>query len=457
MFHYVESITDVKGNALTGYYVGLVQPDSSDDTAGVTQPIYADDAGTPIIADSGVDNLAKVDGDGNVSLYVPAATYHVDIYAPDGATAVKRILNIPMMSGEAGASATIAVGTVTTLSAGSAATVVNSGTAQNAILDFGIPMGATGSGTTFVWGAATGNIANQTDLNNALAAKAPLASPAFTGIPTAPTAAFGDNSTTIATTAFVTANAATLSSPGFSGTPTAPTAAADTNTTQLATTAFVIGQASSTNPLMDGSVSIGSSLRFARADHVHPTDTTRAPLASPGLTGTPSAPTAAAGTNTTQIATCAFVQSAIAGVSDPWSVVKLTSDATTTSTGPVTSGLTVPGSSFLGSHYYEFEAKLGIKNNASALNVRLSWPSGITGTATIKVANGTVLSVNGGDQTVALGILLSPGPTSFVPVTVAGTFYTGSLAASGSLDIQYNTGSGTATISKGSVLRYRAL
>ena len=33
-----------------------------------------------------------------------------------------------------------------------------------------------------------------------------------------------------------------------------------------------------------------------------------APLASPGLTGTPTAPTAAAGTNTTQLATCAFVQ-----------------------------------------------------------------------------------------------------------------------------------------------------
>ncbi len=35
----------------------------------------------------------------------------------------------------------------------------------------------------------------------------------------------------------------------------------------------------------------------------------KAPLASPALTGTPTAPTAAAGTNTTQIATCAFLQS----------------------------------------------------------------------------------------------------------------------------------------------------
>ena len=36
-----------------------------------------------------------------------------------------------------------------------------------------------------------------------------------------------------------------------------------------------------------------------------------APKASPSLTGTPTAPTAAAGTNTTQIATTAFVQNAV--------------------------------------------------------------------------------------------------------------------------------------------------
>lgn len=36
-----------------------------------------------------------------------------------------------------------------------------------------------------------------------------------------------------------------------------------------------------------------------------------APLASPALTGTPTAPTAASGTNTTQVATTAFVQGEI--------------------------------------------------------------------------------------------------------------------------------------------------
>tara|TARA_B100001939_G_scaffold28848_1_gene22894 strand:+ start:239 stop:3022 length:2784 start_codon:yes stop_codon:yes gene_type:complete len=39
----------------------------------------------------------------------------------------------------------------------------------------------------------------------------------------------------------------------------------------------------------------------------------KAPLASPALTGTPTAPTASSGTNTTQLATTAFVQSAVSG------------------------------------------------------------------------------------------------------------------------------------------------
>lgn len=59
---------------------------------------------------------------------------------------------------------------------------------------------------------------------------------------------------------------------------------------------------------MNGTATVGTSLKFARADHVHPTDTSRAALASPAFSGSPTAPTAASTTNTTQIATTAFVQ-----------------------------------------------------------------------------------------------------------------------------------------------------
>ena len=100
---------------------------------------------------------------------------------------------------------------------------------------------------------------------------------------------------------------APLASPALTGTPSAPTPAVDTNTTQVATTAFVVGQASAANPVINGTAAAGSSLRFARADHVHPTDTSRAPVESPTFEGTPEAPTAAADTDTTQLATTAFV------------------------------------------------------------------------------------------------------------------------------------------------------
>ena len=102
---------------------------------------------------------------------------------------------------------------------------------------------------------------------------------------------------------------APLASPTLTGTPAAPTAAANTNTTQIATTAFVLGQGNSTAATisMDGIQAAGTSNLYARADHVHPTDTSRAPLASPTFTGTPAAPTAAVDTNTTQVATTAFV------------------------------------------------------------------------------------------------------------------------------------------------------
>lgn len=61
----------------------------------------------------------------------------------------------------------------------------------------------TGVPTTFTPSAHTHELDEVTGLITALDAKAPLASPALTGTPTAPTAAGGNNTTQIATTAFV--------------------------------------------------------------------------------------------------------------------------------------------------------------------------------------------------------------------------------------------------------------
>lgn len=75
---------------------------------------------------------------------------------------------------------------------------------------------------------------------------------------TATTPATGDNSTAVATTAFVRAQAyATLASPALTGTPTAPTAAVNTNTTQIATTAYTRSQISTEAVLLSGGTMTG--------------------------------------------------------------------------------------------------------------------------------------------------------------------------------------------------------
>ena len=109
-------------------------------------------------------------------------------------------------------------------------------------------------------------------------------------------------------------------SPAFTGTPKAPTPAAGNNTTQLATTAFV--QAALTALINDAPATLDTLKEIAAAINNDPNFSTtinnalaqKAPLSSPALTGTPTAPTAAQSVNNTQIATTAFVKSAIAAM-----------------------------------------------------------------------------------------------------------------------------------------------
>lgn len=210
-----------------------------------------------------------------------------------------------------------------------------------------------GGATSASWGSITGTLSSQTDLNTALGLKAPLASPALTGnvtittnstspalsivqdgtgdivqfkdVTSDTTYSFIDQNGKVNTIASTTTNAgfsiphgtapsspvngdvwstssglfarinsatqqfAPLASPAFSGTPSLPTGTtgvtqtAGNSTTALATTAFV-----------------------TTADNL------KANLASPSFTGTPLAPTPATSTNTTQIATTAYVKSNLA-------------------------------------------------------------------------------------------------------------------------------------------------
>ena len=119
-------------------------------------------------------------------------------------------------------------------------------------------------------------------------------SPAFTGVPTAPTAVAGTSNTQVATTAFVS------QSPQFTGVPIAPTAASGTATTQLATTAFVTN-----SPALAG---IPTAPTAAQGTATTQLATTAFVTSSPQFTGTPIAPTAAYNDNSVQVATTAFVQ-----------------------------------------------------------------------------------------------------------------------------------------------------
>lgn len=109
-------------------------------------------------------------------------------------------------------------------------------------------------------------------------------------------------------------------SPTFTGTPKAPTPAVGNNTTQIATTAFV--QAALTALINGAPATLDTLKEIAAAINNDPNFSTtinnalalKAPLSSPALTGTPTAPTAAQSVNNTQIATTAFVKSAIAGM-----------------------------------------------------------------------------------------------------------------------------------------------
>ncbi|EIQ0909161.1 phage tail protein [Escherichia coli] len=109
-------------------------------------------------------------------------------------------------------------------------------------------------------------------------------------------------------------------SPTLTGTPKAPTPAEGNNTTQIATTAFV--QAALMALINGAPATLDTMKEIAAAINNDPKFSTtinnalalKAPLLSPALTGTPTAPTAAQSVNNTQIATTAFVKSAIAAM-----------------------------------------------------------------------------------------------------------------------------------------------
>jgi hypothetical protein len=125
-------------------------------------------------------------------------------------------------SGANAANPNFSVGTVSSLAPGSTPTVSIGGSYPNLVLDFGLTRGDTGSGSTVAWGDVSGSLSAQADLAAALAAKA--------------------DDTDLAnylTTAAAASAYAPLDSPPFTGNPTCPTASAGDNDTSIANTGFV--------------------------------------------------------------------------------------------------------------------------------------------------------------------------------------------------------------------------
>jgi hypothetical protein len=248
----------------------------------------------------------------NIAIGTTTGTNAITINGPTTLAGTLTASGATITVGNTTAASTVNIATGATLTATTKA--VNIGTAGVAGSTTNIAIGTTAGGTstttmqgtTTFAGPITGAI-NNISLGSGTAAQVMDFATGVTATGLTKAVSIGTGGATGSTTTISLGATAGTSTTTLNGTTNGVTAAADTNSVALATTAYVVGQAGSATPLINGTAAVGTSLRYARQDHVHPTDTSRAPLASPSLTGTPLSTTAAADTNTTQIATTAYV------------------------------------------------------------------------------------------------------------------------------------------------------
>lgn len=183
---------------------------------------------------------------------------------------------------------------------------------------------------------------------------------------------------------------------------------------------------------------------------------TYAPLASPDLTGTPTAPTAAGGTNTTQIATTAFVTAAIAaGGSAPTTLAVSSDQSKTNNTFTL-----IPGLDFAmeANAVYVFEGFFTV-NCPSTQGIKL----GIGATATAAWGSANTHSISTSNPTQLTSIPLSTAPGTLFTTTSAitnGLFAVRGMIKAGAtpgnlqfFHAQSATGATAAIIRAGSMLR----
>ena len=283
--------------------------------------------------------FVTIDANGKVSTIASEATNGAGFNIAHGVAPTTPV-NGDIWTTTSGVFARINAGTTQLMNLGSTQTVTGNITFSNATQTLGnstaastinVGTGATLTATTKTVNVATGGVSGSTT-NTTIGPVLGASTTSIGNTTAASTLNLATGATLTATTKAVnigtagvagsTTNIAIGSTTGTStttlqGITNGITAAADTNSVALATTAYVVGQAGSATPLVNGTAAVGTSLRYARQDHVHGTDTTRAPLASPTFTGTPTLPTGTiavtqtAGNNTTAVATTAFVTAAV--------------------------------------------------------------------------------------------------------------------------------------------------
>lgn len=237
---------------------------------------------------------------------------------------------------------------------------------------------------------------------------AKTASPTFTGNPAAPTPALGDNDTSLATTAFVQGTVGGVLSKSVAGSSNVTLTAAEAGNAILVFTGALTANISvivPTSPTAQWIVKNGTSGAFTltvktaagtgvvitqgKTEVVY-TDGTNVLTAlddfdSIALSGTPTAPTAAVNTSSTQIATTAFVNAEIANDAAPIAHVGATGAAHGVATTSVNGFMSSTDKSKLDSI-----ATGATSNGGTVTSVGLSLPTEITVTGSPVTGSGTL-------------------------------------------------------------------
>lgn len=245
-------------------------------------------------------------------------------------------------------------------------------------------------------------------VNSALTSKVDVNNGALGGVPTAPTAAPGTNTTQLATTAFVRAN------PGGVASFNTRTGAISLLSTDV-TGALSFTPYNATNP-----TGYQTSAQVATAVG---TETTRAmaaeallsPKASPTFTGVPAVPTASPGANTTQAASTAFVTAAVVASTTGVASVNTRTGAVVINSTDVTTGLGYTPLNIVGT---------ATNDNASAGNIGEFKSTDVVAGSAVSLTSGSpaniaTLSLTAGDWDVWGTVRYTPGVATVTTVSSA--------------------------------------